>query len=105
MKITDIIRKVLDVIDQADAEEQHPTPIAAGVEINVADPFDDEVRRMKQIAGLLPQTAPAIANAPNEQYADVDAVTTLAGGGPNAPKHPHDIRVKDPSMYPNQQGF
>jgi len=30
-------------------------------------------------------------------------VTTHAGGGVNGPKHPHDLRVKDPSMYPNQQ--
>ena len=108
MKITDVIRKVLDVIDQAD--EQAPAqekPISAELEItNIpVDNYSDEVRRIKQIAGLLPVNHPAIANAPNEQYADVDAVTTLAGGGPNAPKHPHDIRVKDPSMYPNQQGF
>ena len=58
---------------------------------------------MKQIAGLLPVGEPVIANAPNEQYADIASVTTDAGGGPNAPKHPHDLRVKDPSMYPNQQ--
>ena len=109
MKITDIIRKVLDVIDQAECEQaqETPAPIEAEVEItNIpVDPYSDEVRRMKQIAGLLPVGEPVIANAPNEQYADVDAVTTLAGGGPNGPKHPHDLRVKDPSMYPNQQGF
>jgi len=106
MKITDIIRKVLDVIDQAESPQVQPVaPIAAEIEItNIpVDPYSDEVRRMKQIAGLLPTTQPVLANAPNEQYADISAVTTLAGGGPNAPKHPHDIRVKDPSMYPNQQ--
>jgi hypothetical protein len=42
---------------------------------------------------------PAIANAPDEKYADIDAVTTLAGGGVNGPKHPADIRVKDPRGY------
>ena len=101
MKITDIIRQVLDVIDQA----EQPAGPKVDVEVNINDPYDDEVRRMKQIAGLLPVGEPVIANAPTEQYADIDAVTTLAGGGPNAPKHPHDLRVKDPSMYPNQQGF
>ena len=109
MKITDIIRKVLDVIDQAECEQEQavPAPIEAEVQVgNIPlDPYGDEVRRMKQIAGLLPVNEPAIANAPNEQYASIEAVTTDAGGGPNGPKHPHDIRVKDPSMYPNQQGF
>jgi len=39
------------------------------------------------------------SNTPNEIVADVDSVTTLAGGGPNKPKHPADIRVKDPRGY------
>ena len=42
---------------------------------------------------------PALANSPNEKYADVSAVTTKAGGGLNGPKNPKDIRVKDPSPY------
>jgi hypothetical protein len=46
-----------------------------------------------------------LANSPNPVVAPVEAVTTLAGGGLNGPKHPHDIRVKDPSMYPNQQEY
>jgi hypothetical protein len=40
-----------------------------------------------------------LSNQPNEQYADVAAITTLAGGGPNAPKDPADIRVKDPRGF------
>jgi hypothetical protein len=44
-----------------------------------------------------------LANSPNEKIASIDAVTVDAGGGINGPKHPHDLRVKDPSMYPNQQ--
>lgn len=100
MKITDIIRQILDVIDQA----EEPAGPQVDVEVNINDPYDDEVRRMKQIAGLIPVGEPVIANAPNEQYADIAAVTTDAGGGANGPKHPHDLRVKDPSMYPNQQG-
>jgi hypothetical protein len=39
------------------------------------------------------------ANAPDEKYAGIDAVTTKAGGGLNGPKNPKDIRVKDPSPY------
>ena len=40
-----------------------------------------------------------LANSPNEVVAPVDAVTTLAGGGVNGPKHPADIRVKDPRGF------
>lgn len=104
MKITDIIRTILDVIDQAEDVVDQPEPITAQVQLTNIDSSDDEIRRIQQIAGLLPTDVPAIANAPAEKYADVDAVTTLAGGGPNGPKHPHDLRIKDPSMYPNQQG-
>ena len=46
-----------------------------------------------------------LANSPNEVVAPVSAVTTDAGGGINAPKHPHDIRVKDPRAYPDQQEY
>jgi len=35
-------------------------------------------------------------NSPNEIIAPIASVTTDAGGGVNAPKHPADIRVKDP---------
>ena len=45
-----------------------------------------------------------IANSPNEIVAPLDSVTKV-GGGPNNPKHPHDIRVKDPSAYPDQQEY
>lgn len=109
MKITDIIRKVLDVVDQAEAEpvqqtikpEEADGNIEAEVQIDFNDPTDDEIRRFKQIAGLTPDAArPLIANAPAEKYAGVDAVTTLAGGGVNGPKHPADIRSSTVAMYP-----
>ena len=45
------------------------------------------------------------SNTPKEEYAGIEAVTTAAGGGPNVPKHPHDIRVKDPSQHPGQQEY
>lgn len=111
MKITDIIRKVLDVVDQAETEEQSQAEIIrpeeadggieAEVQINFNDPADDEIRRFKQIAGLTPDAVrPLIANAPAEKYADIDSVTTLAGGGLNGPKHPADIKGSTMSMYP-----
>lgn len=99
MQATDIIRAILDLIDQVEiSPEKEPTQEPETV---VEPPASDELARFKQIAGILP-TEPMgdIANAPAPKYADVDAVTTLAGGGLNGPKHPRDIRVKDVSAYP-----
>lgn len=39
------------------------------------------------------------SNTPNEQYAEIEAVTDLAGGGLNGPKHAADIRTDSPSLY------
>ena len=39
-------------------------------------------------------------NSPDEQYKGVEDVTTQTGyGGTNGPKHPQDLRVKDPTPY------
>ena len=93
MKTTDIIRAVLDLLDQA----EKPT------ELNV-DYQDDEpgeqTSRFKQILSMIQNKhTPQYSNSPNEVVAPVDAVTTDAGGGMNGSKHPADIRVKDPSPY------
>lgn len=96
MKVSDIIRKVLDIIDQADTADQ---PIEPSIDTDT-----DDIRRFKQIAGLLPSTAElTVMNAPDQKYATIDAVTTLAGGGVNNPKHPSDQRVQHPSLYPADQ--
>ena len=100
MRIQDIIRSVLDIIDQVDTNTDQPDDTPQGY-------CDDDIARFKQIAGLTgqPGEMSPLSNAPNEQVADIEAVTTDAGGGVNGPKHPHDLRVKDPSMYPNHQDF
>jgi hypothetical protein len=102
MKVTDIIRTVIDMVDSAEEKSAVQEP-----EITLVQPeADSELARIMQIAGLLPtDDCTVYANEPQEQYAGIDAVTTLAGGGVNAPKHPHDLRVKDPSQHPMQQGF
>ena len=99
MKVQDIIRNMLDLIDQFDGEESSVDQTPQGY-------CDDDLDRFKQIAGLhsAGDVSP-LSNSPNEKYADIEAVTTHAGGGVNGPKHPHDLRVKDPSMYPNRQEF
>jgi hypothetical protein len=101
MKATDIIRNILDIIDGIDNHEEPSAEIVA------TTPADD-INHFKQIVDVLSNNNPVeFANSPNEQYSDVNAVTIDAGGGINGPKNPHDIRVKDPSAYPeyNSQEF
>ena len=112
MNISDIIRGLLIKLDTI----QQPTPSAAIVisqepeaelsPLSMANaPADDEeLARMKQIAGLIPVECDAeYANEPQEQYASIDSVTKDAGGGVNGPKHPSDIRGDHTSMYPAHQ--
>jgi len=90
MRATDIIRSVLDLIDQVDTKEQEPT-----AEIEVTG--DGEQSRFKQIVAMLSnRDSGGYENTPNEIVSNVDSVTSDAGGGLNGPKHPDDIRVKDP---------
>lgn len=103
MRAVDIIRGVLDMIDSMDAAQQPPVTVAVTSEPSIEAPLPDELARMKQIAGLIPQHEPAIANEPCEQIADIDAVTVDAGGGVNGPKHPADMRSDSISMYPAAQ--
>ena len=55
----------------------------------------------KQIEDLVvdDRTCDDYSNTPNEQYADLEAVTSHAGGGVNGPKHAADIRTDSPSLY------
>lgn len=100
MKVQDIIRTVLDLIDRAEAEKT-PEPTMT-VDLTASD--DEEMRRFHHIVNMLTNNDPdKLSNSPNEQYADIDAVTTDAGGGVNGPKHPADIRGEHPSMYPAHQ--
>lgn len=99
MKIAELLRKMADVIDQAEQDsgnDQSP----------LTNMGQDDPNRIKQIADLLNGIEHReVMNAPQEQYAGIEAVTTDAGGGVNGPKHPHDIRVKDPSQHPGQQEY
>lgn len=87
MRAVDIIRAVLDLLDQQEREEIHNEP-------------GEQNSRFKQIFAMLdnPNQGP-LSNSPNEVVAPVSAVTTDAGGGVNGSKHPADIRVKDPRGY------
>jgi len=95
MRATDIVRQVLDLLDAV--EGSHDLKPEAEITVNQnAEPND----RFKQILAMLDADSfGPLANSPNEIVADVDSVTTLAGGGVNGPKHPGDIRVKDPRGF------
>lgn len=98
MRLAEILRGLLNIIDQ-----EGSTPLLD----KEANPYEkvDDINRFKQIVDLADSgETTEYSNTPKEEYAGIDAVTTNAGGGANGPKHPHDIRVKDPSLYPNQQG-
>lgn len=93
MRATEIIRNVLDLIDQVDSLEQEPTA-------EIEPSSGDEHSRFKQIFAMLSnRNSGGYENTPNEIVSNVDSVTTLAGGGVNGPKHADDIRVKDPRGY------
>jgi hypothetical protein len=111
MRAQELIQAILSMLDRAEEPQVQQEPMIA-IQVDAetepetepetaADFYDDELRRMKQIAGLRdPGEMSPLSNAPNPQYATVSAVTTDAGGGPNQPKHPSDIRGEHPSMYP-----
>jgi hypothetical protein len=63
----------------------------------------DDIRRFRQIVDLADQGEQTeYSNTPKEEYAGLDAVTTKAGGGMQAPKDPADIRGEHPSLYPGK---
>ena len=94
MRATDLIRNVLDLIDDLE------TPKAdLSIEVDNEEAPGGESRFKQIFAMLNHKHEPMLANSPNEVVAPVDSVTTLAGGGVNGPKHPADIRIKDPRGY------
>ena len=99
MRATDIIRSVLDLIDQVEAAQEYSSN--AEVEVVVPNEPGEQTSRFKQIFAMLSnQSNGEYSNTPNEIVAPISAVTTDAGGGMNGSKHPSDIRGEHPSIYP-----
>jgi hypothetical protein len=97
MKITELIRDILDVIDHAENKSSIPRPDEAVPDEQF---YDDDIRRFRQIVDLdNDQQDTRYSNTPKEEYAGIEAVTTAAGGGPNKPKHVDDIRGNSVRMY------
>ena len=97
MKITDIIRGVLDVIDRADEPEAEPV-----MAIAVAAEPEPELADMQRLAGILDVAEPEYANEPNAIVAPLGAAFP-AGDDVHHSKNPADIRTNAPSMFPDWQ--
>jgi hypothetical protein len=96
MKVTDIIRSVLDIIDNVEAP---PEPqIAVAVEVEPAAELQD----MQRLAGLLDTPDVEYANEPNAVVAPL-AAAFPAGDDVHHSKNPADIRTNAPSMFPDWQ--
>jgi hypothetical protein len=100
MRATDIVRQVLDLLDQVEGQHDIKPGIIPDDETCGAEQGEPIAGRFKQIFAMLDAPKSELyANTPNEVVAPVSAVTTDAGGGWNGPKDPADIRVKDPGAY------
>jgi hypothetical protein len=97
MKITDIIRGVLDVIDRAEEPEQEPA-IAVAIQVEP----EEELMDMQRLAGILGVEEPEFANEPNAIVAPVGAAFP-AGDDVHYSKNPADIRADSISMFPDWQ--
>jgi hypothetical protein len=100
MHTTNIIRRLLDIIDEVENAKAAKEPAQS----ELLPTYNDDgelVSRFKQIYAILSNkdNKGQYPNSPNEIVTDVESVTTDVGGGPNGIKHPKDIRVKDPRGY------
>lgn len=111
MRITDIIRGVLDIVDANDAPAQpNPDTIAAlavapdepvmQVAIEPESQEPDLLAVIQQLAGLTAE--PEYANEPCEVVAPIGAAFP-GGDDVHSRKNPADIRTNAPSMYPGYQ--
>jgi hypothetical protein len=97
MKISEIIRGVLDLLDRAEQQEKPEMSVEINTPVTAED---EELARIKQIAGLTGSST--YTSESNPQYAGIDAVTA-SGTDINKSKNPADIRTNAASMYPDWQ--
>jgi len=92
MRAQDIIRAVLDVLDQQKKEQ---------VDQVIPNEPGEQTSRFKQIFSALnqKQRSTQYANSPGESLEDIESVTTNAGGGVNGSKHSADIRGEHGRLY------
>ena len=104
MRATEIIRGVLDLIDQVECAQQEQPEVVAIEPVEEPIQTGVDTNRFKQIFDFLSsQQAQMYDNSPAEVTAGIESVTTNAGGGWNGPKNPADIRADSVAMYPGAQ--
>lgn len=109
MRATEIIRGVIDLIDQIECPpvDAEVTLVVPAAEIATDNPLTKpaDQNHFKQIFDLLSaESNKMYSNSPAEVVAGIESVTTNAGGGWMGPKNPADLRAANSfSMYPNFQ--
>ena len=84
MRIQEIIRELIDLIDELDDRGSYS---------------EDDIKRFSQIKDLA-ATREIYSTRPNERYADIDAVTVDAGADSwQGTKDPADIRGTTTRIY------
>jgi hypothetical protein len=110
MRITDIIRGILDQVD-ATVGGQQEEPAQPDVVITAPqeepcsceqEPESDLVAIIQRLAGLPVATEPDYANEPAEVVLPIGAAFP-GGDDMHHRKNPADIRTNAPSMYPGYQ--
>ena len=102
MRATEIIRNVLDLIDQVESNQTDAPSVVVAVKSDEPVQTGVDTNRFKQIFDILSAERNQVYdNSPNEVVTGIEAVTTDAGGGVNGPKNPADIKSNSISMYPN----
>ena len=95
MRVTDVIRGILDLIDSGESQEAATPTIAVEIE-----PAQDDLAVIQQLAGV--SAEPTYANEPNEIVSRLGAAFP-SGDDMHHSKNPADIRTNAPSMYPGYQ--
>jgi hypothetical protein len=102
MRITDIIRGVLDIVDAGNAPAQsEPDAIAVLAQQPDPEPEVDLLAVIQHLAGV-ETTELEYANEPCETVAPL-AAAFPGGDDVHSRKNPADIRTNAPSMYPGYQ--
>ena len=91
MRATDIVRQVLDLLDQVEGQHDIEPGVIPNDDACDAEQGEPIAGRFKQIFAMLdaPSAGP-LANSPNEVVADVEDMTTAVRG------EPQDVRMTDP---------
>jgi hypothetical protein len=95
MRATEIIRGVLDLIDQVECAQEEPKQ---------ADPIGGAFAQLFAQLSAEPvevKSASIYDNSPDEHVQGIESVTTAVGLGTLGAGSPSDIRTNAPSLYPN----